>query len=96
MKKKKLGKKLELGKKQVSNLGGVQGGAAAQSHISCTVGGGNCTSQLVKTCTWYSELYTACTCPPSWDGNCGESINFPCEYTRQVNCPANSNLICEA
>lgn len=19
-------------------------------------------------CPWYSELYTACTCPPSWQG----------------------------
>ncbi|WP_420571045.1 class I lanthipeptide [Kordia sp.] len=85
MKKKKLSKKLDLGKKQISNLGGVQGGNA-KSHISCTVGGGNCTSQLIKTCTWYSELYTACTCPPSWPQNCGSqlircetSVNFPCE-----------------
>lgn len=76
MKKKKLSKKLDLGKKQISNLGEVQGGAVA-SHISCTVGGGNCTSQLVKTCTWHSELYTACQCPPSWGVVCPiKSVNI--------------------
>ncbi|KAB8155674.1 hypothetical protein EZY14_000255 [Kordia sp. TARA_039_SRF] len=96
MKKKKFGKKLDLGKKQISKLDSVQGGAAVASHISCTVGGGNCTSQFVKTCTWYSELYTACECDPSWDGNCGASIDFPCEYTKQPGCSPDSNYICEA
>jgi len=71
MKKKKLGKKLDLGKKQISNLEDKTGGAAA-SHISCTVGGGNCTSLFIKTCTWHSELYTACQC---------ESQQFVCQNT---------------
>ncbi|MEM6719815.1 MAG: class I lanthipeptide [Bacteroidota bacterium] len=87
MKKKKFGKKLDLGKKRISKLDDVQGGAAAPaSHISCTVGGGNCTSLLIKTCTWYSELNTAC-----------------CPYTQNVNCPSwgivcpvDSRDVCEA
>jgi hypothetical protein len=90
MKKKNFNKKLDLGKKRISNLDGVQGGAAI------TLGGGNCTSQLIKTCTWYSELYTACTCPPSWAGNCEKSINFPCQYTEQPGCSPNTNIVCDA
>lgn len=95
MKKKNFNKKLDLGKKRISKLDDVQGGAAA-SHISCTVGGGNCTSQLIKTCTWYSELYTACTCPPSWQGNCERSVNIPCRYTEQPGCSPNTNIVCDA
>jgi hypothetical protein len=94
MKKKKLTKRLDLGKKQISNLGNAKGGAAA-SHISCTVGGGNCTSELIKTCTWYSELYTACTCPPSWNG-CGPSIQIPCPGTVDLACGLESVRICVA
>ncbi len=85
MKKKNLNKKLDLGKKQVSNLSSVQGGVAA-SHISCTVGGGICTSQLVKTCTWYSELNTAC-CPYT------QNINCP---SWGIVCPVDSRDVCDA
>lgn len=84
MKKKRLSKKLDLGKKQISNLGEKTGGAVAASHISCTVGGGNCTSQFIKTCTWHSELYTACYC---------ETQDFNCNSFQFV-CP--SVLVCEA
>ncbi|WP_298509681.1 class I lanthipeptide [uncultured Kordia sp.] len=90
MKKKNFNKKLDLGKKQISKLDDVQGGAAI------TLGGGNCTSQLIKTCTWYSELYTACYCDPSWDGNCGPSIDRPCQYTEQPGCSPNTNFVCDA
>jgi hypothetical protein len=86
MKKKKLSKKLALGKKQISNLETVQGGAA-QSHISCTVGGGNCTSQLVKTCTWHSELYTACGCVPTQNINC---------QSWGIICPIESVNVCDS
>lgn len=79
MKKKKLNKKLDLGKKQISNLGDKTGGAAA-SHLTCTVGSNFfiCNTKNIYDCTWYSELYTACTCPPSWDLGCN-SNGFVCE-----------------
>jgi len=81
MKKKKLSKKLDLGKKQISNLANVQGGAAVRSHITCTVGGGNCgITEDGFTCTWHSELYTACECPPSWG----------------IVCPIRSVNVCDA
>jgi len=71
MKKKKLNKKLDLGKKQISNLGNKTGGAAA-SHLTCTIGSNFliCNTRDIRRCTWYSELYTACTCPPSWQYEC--------------------------
>lgn len=85
MKKKRISKKLDLGKKQISNLASVQGGIA-QSHISCTIGGGNCTSQLIKTCTWHSELNTAC-CPYT------QNINCP---SWGIVCPNPSINVCDA
>jgi hypothetical protein len=85
MKKKNFNKKLDLGKKRISKLDEVQGGAAA-SHISCTVGGGNCTSQFIKTCTWQSELNTAC-CPYT------QNINCP---SWGIVCPIESVNVCES
>jgi hypothetical protein len=75
MKKKKLSKKLDLGKSQISNLGNVKGGALALSQTTCDL----------FTCTWYSELNTACDCPPSWHGGC-ESIATPCPRPSIINC----------
>lgn len=96
MKKKKLIQKLSLGKKQISKLGNVKGGALVQSHLTCTVGGGNCgVTQDLFYCTWVSELYTACNCPISWDGGC-ESIQFPCPITVDLNCGLESVKICVA
>jgi hypothetical protein len=72
MKKKKLSKKLDLGKKQISNLGNVKGGALAVSYHTyfCQP------TQDLFTCTWHSELNTACDCPPSWGIVCPiKSIN---------------------
>ncbi|WP_298417581.1 hypothetical protein [uncultured Kordia sp.] len=89
MKKKKL-KNLSLKKSSVSKL---NGGAAAPAPISLNF---PCqfTQDLIN-CTWYSELYTACTCPPSWQGNCG-SINIPCPGTLDLACGLESVRICEA
>lgn len=89
MKKKNLNKRLSLGKKQISKLGGIKGGALIQSHLTCTV------TQDLFTCTWESELYSACHCEPSWHTNC-ESINIPCRYTEQPGCSPNTNIICDA
>ncbi len=69
MKKKKLNKKLDLGKKQISNLGNVKGGALALSQTTCDL----------FTCTWYSELNTACDCPPSCDIVCAINSTHFCE-----------------
>lgn len=82
MKKKKLSKKLDLGKKQISNLGNVKGGARVESQIICIVQ----PTQDIFNCTWVSELYSACQCEPSWNGHCPtngflicqESVNVPC------------------
>ncbi|WP_156168362.1 hypothetical protein [Kordia zhangzhouensis] len=96
MKKKKLTKKLALGKKQISKLGAVKGGALVQSHLTCTIDPGGCgNTQDLFTCTWVSELYTACNCEPSWQGGC-ESINFPCPITQDLNCGIESVRICQA
>ena len=75
MKKKKLSKKLDLGKKQISNLGSVKGGAQIQSHLTCTIG----QTQDIFNCTWVSELYSACHCDPSWNGNCPSDGPFICQ-----------------
>lgn len=96
MKKKKLNGKLNLGKKRISNLGKVNGGAPA-SHLTCTVTN-NITcepTQNILICTWISELYTACHCEPSWQGGC-ESVNIPCPITIDLNCGIESVRICEA
>jgi len=81
MKKKKLNKKLDLGKKQISNLADKTGGAAA-SHATCTVNSNffvcNPVTKNIWNCTWVSELYTACQCDPSWDLGCN-SNGFVCE-----------------
>jgi len=92
MKKRNLNKKLSLGKKQISTLGEVKGGAAAISHPTCGVG----QTRDLFTCTWVSELYSACQCEPSWHGNC-ESINIPCQtITIDFACGLESVRICEA
>jgi len=74
MKKKKISKKLDLGKKQISNLGNVKGGAPIQSHLTCTIG----QTRDLFTCTWYSELYSACGCEPSWQTDCPSNDPFIC------------------
>jgi hypothetical protein len=75
MKKKKLSKKLDLGKKEISNLGNVKGGALTVTNLTCDL----------FICTWYSELGTACNCEPSWYGGC-ESIATPCPRPSIQNC----------
>ncbi|QHI37660.1 hypothetical protein IMCC3317_30410 [Kordia antarctica] len=66
MKKKKIIKKLSLGKNQISNLGNVKGGAPAQSYITCetcAIGGGcGFLTEEALTCFRVSEANTACTC----------------------------------
>jgi hypothetical protein len=94
MKKKNLNKKLTLGKKQISKLGEVRGGALALSHLTCTIDPGGCgyTNDPII-CAWESELYSACHCEPSWHTNC-ESINFPCPGTMDLACGLQSIRIC--
>lgn len=77
MKKKKL-KTLSLKKASVSKLnGGIQSGP---TPIQLTINIKDCLFTYdIYQCTWYSELYTACECPPSWDLGCQQSINIPCE-----------------
>ncbi|MGH1387086.1 hypothetical protein [Kordia sp.] len=89
MKKKNLNKKLSLRKKQISKLGDVKGGALIQSHLTCTL------TQDLFTCTWESELYSACHCEPSWHTNCN-SINIPCPGTMDLACGIESVRICES
>jgi hypothetical protein len=64
MKKKKIIRKLSLGKKQISKLGSVKGGA--QSYITCetcAIGGGcEFLTEEALTCFCVSEANTACTC----------------------------------
>ena len=90
MKKKKL-KNLSLKKSSVSKL---NGGAIAPEPISLALPCEPFTLDLVN-CTWYSELYTACTCPPSWNG-CGPSFNIPCPGTVDLACGLESVRICVA
>lgn len=89
MKKKKL-KNLSLKKSSISKL---NGGAAIPAPISfnfpCEI-----TLDLIN-CTWVSELYTACHCPPSWQGPC-ESFNIPCPGTIDLACGLESVRICVA
>mgnify|MGYP003683105413 CR=1 FL=1 len=71
MKKKKL-KSLSLKKASISKL---NGGAAAPvpttGPIPLTVNIKDCYFTWdIRQCTWYSELYTACECDPSWDLGC--------------------------
>ncbi|MCH2194152.1 hypothetical protein [Kordia sp.] len=95
MKKKNFNKKLSLGKKQISKLGDIKGGAPA-SHLTCTIDPGGCgATQDLFTCTWVSELYTACYCEPSWHTNC-PTINIPCPGTMDLACGLESVRICEA
>ena len=91
MKKKNLNKKLSLGKKQISKIGEVKGGAVAPTFPNCPIE----QTQDLFTCTWVSELYTACYCEPSWHTNC-ESINIPCPITIDLACGLESVRICEA
>ena len=76
MKKKKL-KSLSLKKASVSKL---NGGTQAPTPLPLTRNIREClfTYDFSK-CTWYSELYTACECDPSWDLGCQQSIDIPCE-----------------
>ncbi len=84
MKKKKL-KTLSLKKASISKL---NGGAAAPGTgpILLTRDIQDCLfTRDIFQCTWYSELYTACNCEPTWDGcgsqliRCEISIDIPCE-----------------
>ncbi|WP_298509684.1 hypothetical protein [uncultured Kordia sp.] len=93
MKKKNLNKKLSLGKKQISKLGDVKGGAAI-SHPTCTVDPGTLNLLVCTTTVWESELYSACHCEPSWHTNCG-SINIPCPGTMDLACALESVRICD-
>ena len=89
MKKKKL-KNLSLKKSSVSKL---NGGAAIAAPVSINF---PCLpTQNLLQCTWYSELNTACSCPPSWQGQC-ESINVPCPGTVDLACGVESVRICVA
>jgi len=80
MKKKKL-KALSLKKTSISKL---NGGAAAPvpgtGPILLTIDIRDCLFTYdIRQCTWYSELYTACECDPSWNFACQKSIDIPCE-----------------
>ncbi|WP_420571046.1 hypothetical protein [Kordia sp.] len=66
MKKKKL-KSLSLKKASVSNLNGGSGPfpiPLSRNLKECAI------TYDIYQCTWYSELGTACSCPPSWDLTC--------------------------
>ncbi|WP_156168847.1 hypothetical protein [Kordia jejudonensis] len=85
MKKKKL-KALSLKKASISKL---NGGAPVPIQLTrnirdcaLTVDLYNCT-----TTTWYSELYTACECEPTWDFNCNSQFN-PCRQSVDIPCEA--------
>jgi len=90
MKKKKL-KNLSLKKTSVSKLNG--GAASIPVPVSLAFPCGP--TQDLFTCTWVSELYTACNCEPSWNGGC-ESIQFPCPVTIDLACGLESVRICVA
>ncbi|MEM6719817.1 MAG: hypothetical protein AAF611_10900 [Bacteroidota bacterium] len=77
MKKKNL-KSLKLKKSSISNL---NGGAQAPDPSPLTLDLIRCFfTRDIRTCTWYSELYTACECEPSWQyNNCEQSVTIPCE-----------------
>jgi hypothetical protein len=76
MKKKKL-KALSLKKASVSKL---NGGSVSPTPIQLTRNILECYfTQNIYQCTWYSELNTACECEPSWDFNCQQSVDIPCE-----------------
>ncbi len=90
MKKKNL-KALSLKKSSVSQL---NGGSLSPAPISFAFPCEPVTQDLF-TCTWVSELYTACHCEPSWNGGC-ESIQFPCPITVDLNCGLESVKICVA
>ncbi|WP_298509687.1 hypothetical protein [uncultured Kordia sp.] len=76
MKKKNL-KSLSLKKASVSKL---NGGAQAPIPIPLTIDIRECYFTWdIRQCTWYSELYTACDCEPSWDLGCQVSFDAPCE-----------------
>ncbi len=76
MKKKKL-KSLSLKKASISKL---SGGAQRPTPIPLTIDIRQCNFTWdIRQCTWYSELYTACECEPSWDLGCQLSIDRPCE-----------------
>ncbi|WP_430411160.1 hypothetical protein [Kordia sp.] len=81
MKKKKFSKKLDLGKKQISNLGNVKGGLAL-SHHTCF-----CETENIFNCTWISELRTQCECVPT------QNINCP---SWGIICPVPSKDVCDA
>ncbi|MBC8754149.1 hypothetical protein H2O64_05665 [Kordia sp. YSTF-M3] len=76
MKKKNL-KTLSLKKASVSKL---NGGSNVPTPIQLTRNLLECIqTRDIRQCTWYSELLTACECPPSWDFRCQQSIDIPCE-----------------
>ncbi|WP_298417578.1 class I lanthipeptide [uncultured Kordia sp.] len=81
MKKKKINRKLALGKKQISNLASVQGGLAL-SHHTCF-----CEPTIVFNCTWLSELRTQCECIPT------QNVECP---SWGIICPVPSKDVCEA
>ncbi|MBC8754148.1 hypothetical protein H2O64_05660 [Kordia sp. YSTF-M3] len=67
MKKKKL-KSLSLKKASVSKL---NGGTSGPVPIQLTINIKQCQFTWdIYQCTWYSELYTACECQPTWDLTC--------------------------
>jgi hypothetical protein len=67
MKKKKF-KSLSLKKASVSKL---NGGTAGPIPYPLTINIKECYfTRDIYQCTWYSELYTACECPPTWDLTC--------------------------
>ncbi len=56
---KRLSRKLALHRETLTRLEDrqIHAQGAARSGETC-----------VALCTWVSELYTACTCPPTWPG----------------------------
>ncbi|KAB8155672.1 hypothetical protein EZY14_000245 [Kordia sp. TARA_039_SRF] len=75
MKKKNL-KTLKLKKASISRL---SGGAQEPIPVPLTRNIRDCVfTRNIRDCTWYSELYTACECEPSWDLGCQQSIDIPC------------------
>ncbi|MEM6684402.1 MAG: hypothetical protein AAF617_01300 [Bacteroidota bacterium] len=75
MKKKSL-KSLLLKKASISKL---NGGATEPSPITLTIDE-NCLLTLdLRDCPWYSELFSACWCEPSWHYDCQQSADIICE-----------------
>ncbi|QHI37661.1 hypothetical protein IMCC3317_30420 [Kordia antarctica] len=77
MKKKKL-KSLSLKKSSISNLNGGAQNAARPIQLTRNLEECVYTNDIYE-CTWYSELYSACECEPSWDLGCQLSVDRPCD-----------------